>query len=90
MISDITLAAWRVLDALYGTEFNKNMASLIDGMNEAIKSQNRIQKTLYEMDEQLAKINGMSERHDRQLDELFKEEYDIRERLGRLKQSPYL
>jgi hypothetical protein len=63
-----------VLDALYGTEFNKNMASLIDGMNEAIKSQNRIQKTLYEMDEQLAKINGMSERHDRQLDELFKEE----------------
>jgi DNA repair ATPase RecN len=79
-----------VLDALYGTEFNKNMASLIDGMNEAIKSQNRIQKTLYEMDEQLAKINGMSERHDRQLDELFKEEYDIGERLGRLKQSPYL
>lgn len=74
MISDVTLAAWRVLDALYGTEFNKNMASLIDGMNEAIKSQNRIQKTLYEMDEQLAKINGMSERHDRQLDELFKEE----------------
>lgn len=74
MISDVTLAAWRVLDALYGTEFNKNMTSLIDGMNEAIKSQNRIQKTLCEMDKQLAKINEMSERHDRQLDDLFKEE----------------
>ncbi len=35
---------------------------LIDGMNEAIKSHDCIQETLYEMDEQLAEINEMSER----------------------------
>jgi hypothetical protein len=80
----------RALDALYGTESDKKIASLIDGMNEVIKSQNRLQKEFDEQDEQLAEIKKANQRQNRQLDELLEGEKDIRERLDRLKQSPYL
>ena len=61
----------RVLDALYGTEGDKKIASLIDCMNENIKSQNSLQEIFDEQDEQLAEIKEANERQNRQLDELL-------------------
>jgi hypothetical protein len=48
----------RVLDALYGTKFNKKITAVIDGMNEVLKSQNRLQEIFDEQDEKLAEIFG--------------------------------
>lgn len=80
----------RALNALYGTESDKKIASVIDGMNEVIKSQNRLQEEFDEQDEQLAEIKKANQRQNQQLDELLEGEKDIRERLDHIKQSPYL
>ena len=80
----------RALDALYGTEIDKKIASVIDGMNEVIESENHIRDAFDDMDEQLAEIRESNKRQRRQIAELLQGENDIRERLDRLEQSPYL
>jgi chromosome segregation ATPase len=60
---------------------DKKIASLVDGMNKVIKSQNRLQEEFDEQDEQLAEIKKANQRQNRQLDELLEGEKDIRERL---------
>ena len=73
----------RALDALYGTEFNKQVASVIDGMNEVIESENRIRDAFDDMDEQLAEIRESSKK-------LQEDQEQVYERLKRLERSSYL
>ena len=83
MGGNVSPAVRRVLDALYGTEGDKKIASVIDCINENIKSQNSLQEIFDEQDEQLAEIRESSKRLQEDQDQVY-------ERLKRLERSPYL